>query len=91
MSAEDTAVYERMEQEVVDLGKEIERLERQAAIDAELNRPTSEPIVNKPNNDPELEEGIEAVLLSSMGRVRSGLSRSGCMRFCMRWRFRADE
>ena len=34
-------------------GKEIERLERQAAIDAELNRPTSEPIVNKPNNDPE--------------------------------------
>ena len=53
LSAEDTAAYERMEQEVVDLGKEIERLERQAAIDAELNRPTSEPIVNKPNNDPE--------------------------------------
>ena len=53
LSAEDTVAYERMEQEVVDLGKEIERLERQAAIDAELNRPTSEPIVNKPNNDPE--------------------------------------
>ena len=43
LSAEDTAAYERMEQEVVDLGKEIERLERQAAIDAELNKPTSEP------------------------------------------------
>ena len=53
LSAEDTATYEKMEQEVVDLGKEIERLERQAAIDAELNKPTSEPIVNKPNNDPE--------------------------------------
>ena len=43
LSAEDTAAYEKMEKEVVDLGKEIERLERQAAIDAELNKPTSEP------------------------------------------------
>ena len=56
LSAEDTAVYEKMEKEVVDLGKEIERLERQAAIDAELSRPTSEPITNKPNNHPDGEE-----------------------------------
>ena len=56
LSAEDTAAYERMEQEVVDLGKEIERLERQAAIDAELNKPVSEPITNKPNNNPDGEE-----------------------------------
>ncbi len=56
LSAEDTAAYEKMEQEVVDLGKEIERLERQAAIDAELNKPVSEPITNKPNNDPDGEE-----------------------------------
>ena len=40
----------------MDLGKEIERLERQAAIDAELNKPTSEPITNKPNNHPDGEE-----------------------------------
>ena len=56
LSAEDTATYEKMEQEVVDLGKEIERLERQAAIDAELNKPVSEPITNKPNNNPDGEE-----------------------------------
>jgi len=56
LSAEDTAVYEKMEQEVVNLGKEIERLERQAAIDAELNKPVSEPITNKPNNNPDGEE-----------------------------------
>ena len=56
LSAEDTAAYEKMEKEVVDLGKEIERLERQAAIDAELNKPTSEPITNKPNNHPDGEE-----------------------------------
>ena len=36
MSAEDAAAYDRMEADVVNLGKEIERLERQAAIDAEL-------------------------------------------------------
>ena len=42
LSAEDTATYDRMEADVVNLGKEIERLERQAAIDAELNKPTSQ-------------------------------------------------
>lgn len=48
LSAEDTAVYEKMEADVVALGGEISRLERQAAIDAELNAPTSEAITNKP-------------------------------------------
>ena len=33
LSAEDTATYDRMEADVVNLGKEIERLERQAAIE----------------------------------------------------------
>ena len=49
MSAEDTATYDKMEAEVVDLGKEIDRLERQAVIDAELAKATSTPITNKPN------------------------------------------
>ena len=48
LSAEDAATYDKMEADVVALGKEIERLERQAAIDAELAKPTTEPIVNKP-------------------------------------------
>lgn len=48
LSAEDTATYEKMEDDVVNLGKEIERLERQAAIDAELSRPTASPITNQP-------------------------------------------
>ena len=48
LNAEDTAAYEKMETEVVALGKEIDRLERQAAIDAELAKPTSSPITNKP-------------------------------------------
>ena len=48
LSAEDTATYDKMEADVVALGKEIERLERQANIDAELSRPTSTPITNQP-------------------------------------------
>lgn len=56
LSAEDTATYEKMEKDVVDLGKEIERLERQATIDAELNKPTSTPLTNKPNGNPDGEE-----------------------------------
>lgn len=48
LSAEDADVYDKMEADVVALGKDIERLERQAAIDAEMARPTTEPIVNKP-------------------------------------------
>jgi HK97 family phage major capsid protein len=48
LSAEDTQTYDRMEADVVNLGKEIERLQRQAAIDDELNKATSKPILDKP-------------------------------------------
>ena len=37
LSAEDTATYEKMEADVVSLGKEIERLERQAVMDQAVN------------------------------------------------------
>ncbi|MDD3250931.1 MAG: phage major capsid protein [Lachnospiraceae bacterium] len=50
VSAEDAATYEKMEKDVVALGKEIERLTRQAAIDAELSKPTSDPITGKPGS-----------------------------------------
>ena len=48
LSAEDDAAYTRMEQEIPDLGKEIARLERQEALDAELNRPVNKPLTGKP-------------------------------------------
>lgn len=50
LSAADTATYDKMEADVVNLGKEIERLERQAAIDLELSKPTSSPITNQPGS-----------------------------------------
>ena len=49
LSAEDTATYEKMEADVLSLGKEIDRLERQAALDIELSKPTTAAITNKPN------------------------------------------
>ena len=48
VSAEDAAVYDRMEKEVTDLTKDIERLQRQEAIDQMLNQPTSRPITDRP-------------------------------------------
>ena len=48
ISAEDTATYEKMEADVMALGKEIERLERQSAIDLQLSKATSDPITNQP-------------------------------------------
>ena len=48
LSAEDDATYAKMEQEISDLGREISRLERQEAMDAELNKPVNTPITTRP-------------------------------------------
>ena len=55
LSAEDTATSEKMEADVVNLGKEIDRLERQAVLDLELAKPTTTAITNRPspNQEPE--------------------------------------
>ena len=48
LSAEDNATYERMEADVVNLGKEIERMERREAMDAEMSRPVGAPLTTRP-------------------------------------------
>jgi len=48
ISAEDNTVYEKMEADVVALGKEIDRLERQEALDRELSKPLNAPLTEKP-------------------------------------------
>ena len=57
LTAEDTATYDKMEADVVALGKEIERLERQSVIDAELSKATSNPITNTPSKGTEEKTG----------------------------------
>lgn len=51
LSAEDNATYEKMEQDVVDLGHEIDRLHKQAEIEAQLKQPISSPITTNPHLD----------------------------------------
>lgn len=48
VSAEDAARYDKMEEDVVNLGKEIDRLERQQHMDAEMAKPTTVPITEQP-------------------------------------------
>ena len=50
LTAEDDATYTQMEQEINDLGKEIARLERQEALEVELNRPVNQPLTSKPGS-----------------------------------------
>ena len=52
LGAEDTATYERMEKEIVDLGHEIERQERIEAFERELNAHVGSPITSRPENAP---------------------------------------
>ena len=48
LTAEDDETYSKMEDEIVSLGKEIERLERAEKFDAKLSEPVSSPITGKP-------------------------------------------
>lgn len=51
LSAEDAATYDKMEADVVAYGKDIERLERQRRLEAELAKPATDAIVNAPVAD----------------------------------------
>ncbi|MDV5977893.1 phage major capsid protein [Streptococcus canis] len=53
ISEADSKKYEAMEQEVVDLGKEIDRLERQERLDKELSKATSTAILSQPTQGQE--------------------------------------
>ena len=48
LSAEDDAAYGKMENDLNDLTNEIKRMERKEALEAEMNRPVSTPIIEKP-------------------------------------------
>lgn len=50
LSAEDDATYKTMEDEISELTNEIHRMERREAIEAELEKPVSKPIIENPMN-----------------------------------------
>ena len=51
VSGEDAATYDKMEADVVALGAQIDRLERQSLIDAELSKAIPVIIASKANNE----------------------------------------
>jgi HK97 family phage major capsid protein len=55
--AEAAAEYDKMESDMVSLGREIERLERQVAFDLEMARPTTSPILGAPAKPAEAKIG----------------------------------
>jgi len=48
LSPEDSVVYDKMEADIVNLGKEIERLERLEAMEAEFHAANRAPVTNRP-------------------------------------------
>ena len=60
LSAEDTEQYERMEQEVVDLGRAIEREERVEALERELNAPVNQPLSGRPDSGADEKPGVKS-------------------------------
>lgn len=61
LSEEDNAAYTKMENKIMALTKEIERESRLTAIDAEMSKPTSSPILGtptKPQTDEKIKTGV---------------------------------
>lgn len=80
VSEEDTATYEKMEADVLALGREIDRLEKQAALDLELSKPTSVPLTGKPNTGvqdeaPKTGRASDAYKRSMLDALRSNFRR----------------
>lgn len=57
LAAVDIEIYEKMEADVVNLGKEIDRLERQQTLDLEFSKPINTPITGKPDGRVESKSG----------------------------------
>lgn len=56
LSAEDTATYNKMEKEIEDLTAAIDRQQRAAQREADLNKPLNYPLTNKPYNGEQSEK-----------------------------------
>jgi HK97 family phage major capsid protein len=78
VSAENSAKYDKMEADMVALGHEIERLERQSAIDLELSKPASAPIVNapaKPGDEPKTGRARDEYKSAMLTALRSNFKK----------------
>ena len=75
MSREDSETYDRMEKEVTDYTREIERLTRQKEIDDELNKPMASPLTERPGAGAEPEKtgrASDAYRKAALQAMRTG-------------------
>ena len=77
LSEADGETYDRMEKEITDYTKEIDRLNRQAAIDAQLGKPTASPLTARPGagikDEPEKKGRASAAYAKAMiAAMRTG-------------------
>lgn len=87
LSEEDSKTYDAMEQTIVDLGKEIQRLEKQAEIEAEMKKPTSNPLLNTPNTpDGTAKKGTTSAEYSEAFWNRTASETATFMMFAMIYR-----
>lgn len=80
LSEEDNATYTKMENNIMDLTKEIERESRLTAIDAEMSKPTSSPILSNPtkpqtNEQPKKGVATDEYKDSMLNALRSNFRR----------------
>lgn len=80
LSEEDNATYTKMENSVMALAKEIERESRLTAIDAEMSKPTSSPILSTPtkpqaNEKPKTGVATDEYKQSMLNALRSNFRR----------------
>lgn len=79
LSEADSATYDRMEKDISDYTKEIDRLNRQKSIEDELNKPASTPLITRPgaNVDDEKKTGraSDAYRKAALAAMRSGFTR----------------
>ena len=77
LNPEDNAEYQRMLQEVEDMGAAIDREERAAELDRELNTPTNTPLTSRPEQAPAARTGTASNEYKNafwnMVRKRNGL------------------
>ncbi|MBU4541814.1 MAG: phage major capsid protein [Firmicutes bacterium] len=73
LAATDIEVYEKMEADVVNLGKEIDRLERQQTLDLEFSKPINTPITGKPTGmaEPKTGRGSDEYATSFWNAMRN--------------------
>ncbi len=77
LSAEDVAIYEGMEQEVVDLGQTLDRLERQAQMDRVMETAAAKPFVGRPEKKNRESEAFFAALRNRINPMVQNALRLG--------------